>query len=228
MLTIWTDKNGGTREGKIARPGETIEGRAFKKDDESFFGGIIFGDLATSLVHALNTDRLFEVKPIGERAKIVLRGEIVGTKEGKVKEEKIYGSLWKSQKVQIVKELDVVPFLRSLASDHDFWVRKAVAENPRTELKDLQKLSSDPNGFVLIAVVSNPSTTDEILKKLCSCSDPVARAVAIRRSSLSFNELKDIEAREGDPIAELAIKSRIKFHRNTPILSRIGLVLAGW
>lgn len=238
MLTIWTNEDGRTREGLIAEKGNIIEGRPHKEDDESFSGGVIFGDLATPLVHSLKADRLFEVEPVGKRTKILLQTEPVEKKKVRIlgifkveqvtKEKKIYGNLWKAPRVRIVRELDVAVFLRSLASNPDFWVRKAVAENPHTELEILQKLSSDKNGWVLIGVASNPNTDEQTLKKLCYCSDPLARAIAIRRSPLSLDALREIETQETEVMPKLVIKKKIKAHRDTPILSKIRLALSGY
>lgn len=230
MQVIWTSKEG-------RKIGETIKGRSFKKDDESFTGGVVFGDAATSLVHSSRADRLFEVEPVGDKTQIVLRTEPLEEREIRflfwkntipVKEKNIYGRLWKATEVRVLRELDAVSFLSDLATHPDFWVRKAVAENPNTAPEVLQRLSSDQNGWVLLEVAINNNTDEQTRRKLCYCSDVLARAAAIRRAKLGFDILKDMEAKETEALPRLMIKRKIAGHRDTPIFSRVKFVLSGY
>lgn len=230
MLVIWTNKEG-------RQAGKIISGGKFKKDDESFYGGVVFGDEATSLVYGLSADRLFEVEPIGEKTQILLQAEpiavrevrIFGFKMGEVVEEekKIYGRLWKSQKVRIVRELNAVSTLRSLSVHPDFWVRRAVAGNVHTPPDVLVKLSFDESGWVLAAVAANKNTPDQTRINLCHCADDFARSIAIRRAKLGLAALREME-QEKTPLIELVVKNKIKNHKDAPILTRVKLALLGW
>ena len=84
-----------------------------------------------------------------------------------------------ASEITILKELDLVKELETLASDEYWGVRCAVAYNPNTPVEILETLAGDRLWDVRRAVASNPNTSTKILETLAGDENSdVRRGVA--------------------------------------------------